>query len=184
MIPVAKTHGPDVSTLGQTTESSQNRQLEGFCDGIRYQPSACQSHQVSYDAVRLWITRIIQHVHGVQAWYQPLTPLAAVFFFIFGNVDWLTDLPRSDWNSLRGCIGLCTRHRGILQSNNECGTPCMGPKSLANKAHSFCQSRENFYIIWIQYTYMYMHIHIQWHTCKHEASRRTLDRLDTGHWIL
>ena len=42
--------------------------------------------------------------------------------------------PRSDWNSLRGCIGLCTRHRGILQSNNECGTPCVGPKSLANKS--------------------------------------------------
>eukprot|EP00434_Breviolum_minutum_P022929 symbB.v1.2.020228.t1/scaffold1690.1/size105730/2 len=47
--------------------------------------------------------------------------------------------PWSDWNSLRGCIGLCTRHRGILQSNNECGTPCMGPK-IETSSHPGCLS--------------------------------------------
>eukprot|EP00435_Cladocopium_sp_Y103_P001248 s598_g1.t1 len=47
--------------------------------------------------------------------------------------------PWSDWYSLRGCIGLCTRHRGILHSNNECGQPCTGAK-IETSAHPGCLS--------------------------------------------
>mmetsp|Transcript_139273 Transcript_139273/g.445223 ORF Transcript_139273/g.445223 Transcript_139273/m.445223 type:complete len:1685 (-) Transcript_139273:136-5190(-) len=33
----------------------------------------------------------------------------------------------SAWQNMGGCIGLCSRQRGIEVSNNECGSPCQGP---------------------------------------------------------
>eukprot|EP00929_Paragymnodinium_shiwhaense_P046780 TRINITY_DN237_c0_g2_i2.p1 TRINITY_DN237_c0_g2~~TRINITY_DN237_c0_g2_i2.p1 ORF type:complete len:1617 (-),score=410.89 TRINITY_DN237_c0_g2_i2:304-5154(-) len=34
------------------------------------------------------------------------------------------------WHSEGGCSGLCSRHRGIKVTNNECGKPCSGPKLM------------------------------------------------------
>ena len=31
-----------------------------------------------------------------------------------------------DWTPLGGCSGLCSRERGIMVKNNECGKPCLG----------------------------------------------------------
>ena len=43
----------------------------------------------------------------------------------------------SDWFSLGGCIGLCSRQRDVVQSNNECGRPCLGAK-IETARHPDC----------------------------------------------
>jgi len=48
-----------------------------------------------------------------------------------------------DWNdwSASDCTGLCTRHRGTMQANNECGVPCEGALTETKECPTTCHKK-------------------------------------------